>query len=363
MSKRKQITKTESNIYTVLFGCIAILISAFKIVYTTLQGSVELPTLLPISGIFGTFLLFFALLNLFMYKGKMALWITAISIITAIITGIYFENILGGTLVAISLLSVGLCACLVYSGYKKGEQKSSLCAYSSFVFTIFELLRVAALIFVTALRNNVKFTTLLFGMLEEIINSYIGYYIALLENAAKLSPELYAQTPIIDTTLLYSSMATMLALIPAILFTGYFAVNFIAATLFDKLNKKHNIISGRSFSKYDVSFIVYVLFMVFGTIYIFSMFFEYTLSPATLGVLSVVLALLPHFVILAYRRLYVFFSRLSGKFGAIVFLLIISGAGFIFFSQLYLYILAFIGTSEYRRNRIEEHNNKNKFIS
>ncbi len=361
MSKRKQISKTKSNIYAALFCCIAILISAFKIVYAILKDSYALPALLPVSGIFGTLLLFLSLLILFMFKGKKALWVTAISIVTAILAGWYFGNLLEGTLVALSFLSVGLCALLVYSGYKKGEQKSSLCAYSSFVFTIFEVLRVVILILVVALKNNVKFTTLLFSTLEEIINSYIGYYIALLENAAKLYPELYTQVPTVDSVLLYSSVATLFALIPAILYVGYFAVNFIVTTLFDRLNRKYKVLPGRKFSKYDISFIVYLLFMIFGTIYIFSMFFEYTLSPATLGVLSVVLALLPHFVILAYRRLYAFFSKLSGKFGAIIFLLIISGAGFIFFLQLYLYILAFIGTSEYRRMRIEENNNK--FIS
>lgn len=361
MSKRKQISKTKARIYIAIFSCIAILISACKIAYAILQDNFELPALLPASGILGTLLLFLSLLILFMFKGQKALWITVISIVTAILAGGYFGNILEGTLTAINFLAVGLCAFTVFNGYKNSEQKSALCTYSAFVFTVFELVRIVISIFTAALQSNVKFTTMLFGTLEKIINSYIGYYTELLENAAKLSPELYAQTPSVDQSLLYSSMATLLALSPALLFVGYFAVSFITTTLIDRFNRKYRVLSGKKFLSYDISFPVYLLFMIFGTIYIFSMFFEYTLSPITCGILSVVIALLPHFVILAYRKLYAFFSKLSGKFGAVIFLLIISGAGFVFLSQLYLYILAFIGTAEYRRKRFEE--NKNKFIS
>lgn len=361
MSEKKRISKTQSNIFTVIFSFIAVFISVCRIVVGLSTDAAVLPALMPASGILGTLLLFVSVSCLITLKGKKALCVTAVSIALAIIVGGYSGNILEGILTAMSFLAVGFCAFIVFKGYKSSEQKSTLCTYTAFVFTVFELLRIGISISITALRSNVKFTTMLFGTLEGIINSYIGYYTVLLENAAKLSPELYTQVPTIDTSLFYSSMATLLALSPAILYVGYFVISFITTTLLDRFNRKYRVLSGKKFSSYDISLPVYFLFMIFGTIYIFSMFFEYTLSGFTIGVLSVVLALFPHFVILAYHRMYIFFSKLSGKFGAIIFLLIISGAGFIFLAQIYLYVLAFIGTSEYRRKRFEE--NKNKFYS
>ena len=361
MSRKKQISKNKAKFYTIFSYCVVTLISACKIAYSVPQSSPYFPSLVPLSGLFGTSLLFLSLLFLFMFEEKKAFRSIVLPIIAAILSGIYFENILDGTLVAISFLCVGFCSYLIYSGYKNGEQKSTLCSYSSFVFTIFELLKVVILISVTAISKNVKFTSLLFSTLEEIINSYTGYYVALLENATKLSPELYTQIPSVDQSSLYSSMATVLSLIPAILYVAYFVVNFITVTIFDRMNCRYNVIKGKKFSKYDIAFTVYLFFMIFGTVYVFSMFFEYSLSPATAGILSVVLALLPHFVILAYRRLYAFFLKFSGKTGTVVLLFILSGTGFVFLMQLYLYILAFIGTAEYRRIRMNE--NKNKFIS
>ncbi len=268
----------------------------------------------------------------------------------------YLSGSPDGTLLAlISVISYAACAAVIYEGYASRKNKALICALGGFVMTCFSVISSAVSFLLAAKLAGMRFTTFIFESLDKLINAYITLYETVLENAVNALPEVYAaqaQLPEIDTEAMYSSLTLIITLLPAIMYCIYFALCFICASLVNRTNKKLALIPDALFGKYNVSGVTHGIFTLLGTILVFSLFFDSKLSSFTLGILSVVIAILPHFIIFAYRRLYRGFVRFCGKGGAVILLTVISGAAFFMAPFLALCILAFIGTHEYRAQRI-----------
>lgn len=348
MSDTTNLTKSQRNIYSFLYAAVYIIASVTAI--CAVGGIVYSPLLAPICYLVSVL----GLSSLFMSAGKKWLYVLAFPAIALCAYAFKFGDLQNSLICALDCVSAVTVSACIYFLYKKGERKSVICALGSASALVFEIISVATSVAFAAVKGSMKFGTVLFNTFDEIIQSYINMYIGLLENMAKISPELYAQTPQVNTDMLYTSFTLIIALMPALIYCIYFFVTFASCTLADISNKKHGFIPDRRFANYDISEITNVIFTIFGTILIFTLLFGSELSGFTLGVLSVVIVILPHFVVFGYKRIYRICERLCGKGGAILLILVLSVAACIFALQFFLFLLAFFGTSEYRMAKFEK---------
>ncbi len=349
MSDKTILSKAQRNMYSLLYAVVYITASlAGAGIIGEAQSS--LPLLSPICYLVAIL----GLSSLLMSAGKRGLYVVILPLLALCIYAFSVGTPQNAVICAIDCISAAAVSAFIYFGYRKGERKSLICALGSAVALLFELATIAASVIFSALDSGVRFGTMLFESLDGMIRSYIDLYIELMENMANISPELYTQTPSVNTDLLYSSFILIITLLPAIIYCMHFAIIFLSCSLVDASNKKRGFIPDRRFEPYDIHGVTNVVFTIFGIILIFSLLFDSELSGSALGILSIVIAILPHFVIFGYRRIYRICVRLCGKGGAILLIAILSAVACVFAFQFFLCILAFFGTSEYRMAKLEK---------
>lgn len=314
--------------------------------------------LVACTGVFGApggILKLFGLSAFLLCTEKRGLPIVILPMAYAAVSG-YLSGSVQGTVVALaSELSYAVTAAVISGSYAAKKNKAYICALGAFIMTLFSLAATVLDFWLAAKAVSVRFTTFFFDAIEKFINAYTELMRTMVENAQNSLPQIYAQTvvvPEIDAEAVYSSLALLITLLPAIIYCLYFAMCFICTSCINICNKKFALVPGVHFGKYNISGITHGIFTVIGTIVVFSLFFEAQLSAFTLGLLSVLIAILPHFIIFAYRFLYKKLFRLCGKAGAVILLVFISGFCLAMAPYLTLLVLSFIGTHEYRAQRI-----------
>lgn len=326
-----------------------------KAVLAVISAVVYLVAYTGFFGALGGIVKLFGLSVFLLCTGRRGFTIIIIPMALTAVTGYASDSAHAAVLELISVISYAASAAVISQGFAAKKNKAYICALGSFTMTVFTLMSTAIDFLIAANAASVRFTTFFFDSVEKFINSYIELYGAMMENAANSLPQIYAQTatlPEINTEALHSSLTLIITLLPAFMYCLYFALCFICASLINICNRKFNLVPGVRFGKYNVSGITHGVFTILGTILVFSLFFEAELSAFTLGVLSVLIAILPHFIIFAYRFLYKKLYRLCGKAGSVILLAIITGVCFAMAPYLTLLVLSFIGTHEYRAQRI-----------
>lgn len=326
-----------------------------KAVCAVIFAALYLVACIGIFGAPGGIVKLFGLSAFLLCTGKRGLPIVILPIAYTAVSG-YFSGSVQGTLIALaSLASYAVTSAVISGSYAAKKNKAYICALGGYIMTLFSLAATALDFLLSAKAASVRFTTFFFDAIEKFINAYTELMRTMMENAVNSLPQIYAQTvtiPEINAEAMYSSLSLVITLLPAIMYCLYFAMCFICTSLINVCNKKLSLVPGVSFGKYNISGITHGIFTVIGTIVVFSLFFEAQLSSLTLGLLSVLIAILPHFIIFAYRFLYKKLFRLCGKAGSVILLVFISGFCLTMAPYLTLLVLSFIGTYEYRTQKI-----------
>lgn len=338
------------------------LILLYSLIYVaaSLLGSTAISSALGITAPFSLGLYALRILGLpllLLAGGKRTLSIGIFPVLALCIFEFFSASPVEAACTALECTSVICISYILYHGYKSEWRKSELCSVGSAIAVAFDVLTVAVTVAVSAYKKGVKFSSMLFESIDEIINSYITAYTDVFESMAEIAPELYTQTPAINTELLHSSFILVITLLPAILYCVYFAVMYVCSLFVDLSNKKHSFVN-YSFGKYEISGITYGLFTFAGILLVLSLLFDDELSGFAMGILSVVLVIFPHFVIFGYKRIFGLLSRLCGKGGAIALTIVFSGLLCLFALQIFLCILAMFGTSQYRIEKFQEKTKK-----
>ena len=341
-------TKKEKigSVSAFLFAAAGLVFHIFCVAFAAALKGADNPFVMTIVGLLPCFasVLFYSMSALASGRNR-----TIVMLVPLALSCVYLRDSMQGFVTALLAAATPIIgASMIYSLYKRGTGKSTLCSVTAFSMLAFELVR--SLVDTAFLSGELgrKFGTVLFDRLGGIVDGSIEIIKGAFETASKMYPGLESALTGSEIQILKSSLALSLSLTPAILFTVFFAFVFIAVSIVDFYNKHKGFLPDSCYGLYSVPHSVYIVFNIVTVIYILNLFFGSGLSGFFTGIVSALLFLLPHFLILAYRRLFYLLSKACGDFFAIVILVVVSAAGLFLSAQIMLWVLAFFGSSEHR---------------
>lgn len=335
-----------TGILYILFS-FAIILTSFGIIPSSNTSTVLT------SGMLGTlFIAFFyyAFLMSLGENGNKGALLVIPPVVFAAVVGFALSNTEVALFSIIEVLSATLTSAVLYNGAYKKALRSDVCSHAAFVLLVFSLLEITIMLFLISSANNISMTTLLFDTTERFIKDYSAVYMELLEKAVS-SGAVGAADLAISMEYIEAEITSVIALLPAILFIVYFCFAFVFTYIADALTKRLGILPEYRFGRYEVSTTVNVLFHIFGIIVILSTFFEENVSAFSIGMLSVVLTLLPHYIILGLRRLFVMLRKRLTVLASIIVSLLIVFVGLYLFSTILILVIVMFGTTEYRLSK------------
>ena len=231
----------------------------------------------------------------------------------------------------------------LYACLREGLSHAASSAAGGGVFLLVWLFRFAAAVFIEAKAQNLTFSTCLFGSMHESIESITGLYTEVF-TLAGAAPE--------EETL-YTALSVLYTLLPAFVYVFGFFLSFFILLIAERHNRRGHYLEDLSYGRYTVSPVTFTVYSVCFTLTLLSLFFSSGVSKALCALLSVTLALLPHFLILGVQRIYRKLSGFMGKWAAGALLAILGTFLCALLPQIFLCVIAFFGTTEYRAQRLE----------
>lgn len=245
------------------------------------------------------------------------------------------------------VLSPTLAAAAVYFISKRTSSVAYCCAGASFLQFLLSVLKTAITVAFTATTENISFGTVIFDSINTFINEFITLYTQALASATAIYPGVDVQTLAAGTKQLEGVLISTIALSPALICAMLFFETYVFTKIAGLAVKLFGF-EDAGFGRFTVSEVTNILFHVFAVIFMFSILFESTVSAFTTGILSVIIVLLPNYIILGIRRIFTKLSRLLSKGVCVLILLFIAFAGLMISPYLLILIVVFFGTSEYR---------------
>ncbi len=334
------------TILTVVFTALFLICAATSTIIELTGYPPDLPGVALLSGLMGKFISVVALTLIFAVSEKFAIALALLPVLSSIVCGFVQWEFFPAASAILFCVSPCLAAAAIYFVYKRGEKKSVACALGAAFMTLFDLAAPALSVLSLAISKNARFSTVLFSELDKLISTFVKASIYVMENASGVYPGNTAALP--SEEILYSSGALVVALIPAIIYCTFFMLVYFASGILDILNKKAGLVPERTFGKYTISHVTFSIFTIISTIIVFMLFFSNGMSNGMMGLLCALFSMLPHFIILGYRRLYRFLGGLAGNVGAFIITAVASAVALLFVPQIFICIIAFLGTSEYR---------------
>ncbi len=269
----------------------------------------------------------------------------------SVIAGFWFNDFYSAFSVMLSVLSHTLASFAVYSA-SKNNSRSWACTTAAFVLLAFSLLGTVFPVIVTAVIKGVSFSTVLFDTLSAFVSDTVVQYTAALESASSMLQNTAITAQTVPAEYLESVLSSILVLSPAIMYAVFFFGIYIFTRIADFVSRVSGVSEKNSFGSFIVSPLTNRIFNISAIIVMLSLLFETEISAFTFGVLSVLILVLPNYVILGIRRIYGKLSRVMSGGAALAVLAFILLAGLALSSYLLIMIIVFFGTSEYRASVI-----------
>lgn len=253
----------------------------------------------------------------------------------------------------LGVLSPTLAATMVYLASIRSKQRSAACASASFLMLLFTMLETILPLYILSLTHKISMKTILFDTIDTYIENVKSIYFDAMNTASSLIGTEQIQLSAADTEYFENTLMTTIALSPAILCAVYFFSVFIFTKIADPVAVKLGITKERAFGKYEVSGTANTVFNITVTVIMLSILFSSGMSSFTCGVLSVLIVVLPNYLILGTRRIFGKLQRVVSTGVATIIIAVIFAVGFAISYYLLLLILSFFGTSEYRMCKYE----------
>ncbi len=249
------------------------------------------------------------------------------------------------------ILSPTIAAGAVYYAFKTNGRVSSACASASFLMLISTLLETLLPLYALSLEVGISVKTLLFDSLSAYIEEVKLIYVQTINSTMSMLGEEQITAAAQSTEYLESMLVTLIALSPAIMCAINFFYVLIFTKISDRISTAFGITKKPSFGRFEVGGITNFVFNITATIIMLSILFENGMSDFTCGVLSILIAVLPNYLILGVRRIFRKLRRVLSKGVAVLIVILIIVAGFMLSYYLLLLVLSFFGTSEYRAQK------------
>ena len=248
-----------------------------------------------------------------------------------------------------SFLVPTIASVTVYIISKHNGSVSSRCAGAAFVQFIISAARVCALGAITAYSSKMRFSTVVFDGINGFVNEFISVYRQALDSASALYPG--ADTAMLNASAehLEEMLISTVTLTPAIIC----AVMFFEIYIFTKVANYAARLAGLTDTreKFEVSSVTNVIFHICVVLLMLSLLFESETSGFTFGVMSILIFLIPNFLILGARRIFKKLTGVMSRAAGVVLMVFILFAGLMFSPYLLILIVTFFGTSEYRASK------------
>lgn len=345
---KKQTTETapENGVLAVIFAALFLLSLSVCCLPQLLSSATVPPEVL--SGLSGFGFLFAALsagfLTELLLVTRGRAWPFPIVVFLVFdVAGVFFMKpaaILTMSVACLLPLAVGYA---LYACLRENLSHAASSAAGGGVFLLAWLVRFAATVFVEAKAQGLTFSSCLFGSLRESIESVASLYAEVFAMAGA-APEPDA---------VYAAFSVLYTLLPAFVYVFGFFLSFFILLAAERHNRRGRFLEGLSYGGYTVSGATFTVYSVCFTLTLLSLFFSSGVGKALCALLSVTLALLPHFLILGVRRIYRMLAGFMGKGAAGVLLAVVGAFLGVLFPQIFLCVVAFFGTSEYRAQQFE----------
>lgn len=345
--------KINSVLFAVLYLCFS-----FGMIFglTNNNFSIGILSLLT-SGFIGKFAImfcFFAFLISFGNNGNRGVPIVILPTLFAVIMGVLCSDTESLLYSLFEFLPASVTAYATYCFYVKKENRAMVCAFGTFVMTFAELLNIFFSVLSVATANNISFSTVLFQSIDNYISTFLNYYEAALSAYSSAGANLGIS---FNAEMFRAQLVEIIAVMPALMWIFNFFFVFLFTYVADFFNKRTALIKDLKFGKYNISAVTNIIFSVFLAVALISTFFEYGFSAFSCGVLCVVLAIMPHYIILGYRKLFLRLKKICGKAFSVVILIAASFIVFYIATTLSLCIIIWLGISEYRNSKHTTQNN------
>jgi len=332
--------------YTVL-SCAAVIFSVSGVFAARVEMTVATGIAIP----FLTMLLFYLYLHSLGENANKGALAVIIPVVLCPIIG-YMTESWGSVLYAVfGVISPTVAAAAVYIAGKTNGQRSSACASASFLMLVFTALETVLSLYTVSREIGVSIGTILFDSLSEYIEKVKLIYIETMNSATSMLGTQGVAMTMQDAEFIESMLATVIALTPALMCAINFFYVYIFTRLADRISTVFGITEKPVFGRFEITGVTNIVFNIAATVIMFSILFESGLSPFTCGVLSVLIVVLPGYLILGTRRIFGKLTRVLSKGVAAGVLILIYAAGFVMSYYLLLLIISFFGTSEYRAAR------------
>lgn len=343
--------------YVLPLGILYVLLSCIYLFTALNYQSPNYSELFQIVCSLGITVLFFSLLVSLGDTASTAIFAVLVPIIASWIISFTLHGT--GDMLITNLLALSgiICSTLTaviiyYSGYRKGSVANA-CSTASFMMLVFSVLEVFILLLIKAMVDSKSIHTVLFDSISYYISEYSRVYLELLA-----SSPIYSSSAIDTATLsatLEDSLTLIIALLPAILCAAYFFVVFVITRICGRFTKAIGLTEVYPFEKFMVSGLINAVFTVAGIIVLFSLLFESAISSFTCGIISVIITLLPNYLILGIRRIMGKLRRIFSVLFTAVILIVIFLAGMAISPFLLIVVITYFGISEYRHTKFDRH--------
>ncbi len=329
--------------YTVI-SCVQIFSSVGGIFQSSLSVSLATGIICP----FLTMLLYYLYLHSLGKDANKGALLIIIPTLFCIFSGYWFADYLSALYALTGYLSTTLAAAVIYLVSVKSKQRSAACATASFLMLVFSVLETVIPLFAMSITRNISIDTLLFDSISSFISEVIMQYNATLSSAASMFAAPDFQLSAQDAEYLENVLVSTIAISPAILCAAYYFAIYVFTRIADRVSVRLGITNEPVFGKYEISGVTNTVFNIAAVIIMFSILFANSMSPFIYGVLSVLIVILPGYLILGIRRIYNKLARLMSRSFSILIVAAIIFGGFMISYYLLILIIAFFGTSEYR---------------
>lgn len=261
-------------------------------------------------------------------------------------TGKIFFSLLCGFSVFGACLMGSVCGILLNGGAGKAEAASAVGAAGLLGEALFFCLTVNT----QALTEKVKFSTCFIETVDNTVSSLAKELYALMSAVPADAPQGVIQ---VSENMLYTGLAAIAVLFPAVIMAFYtFFGCFLTGGVSLAARKSGTEFASRD-EEYGVGGVTSTVFSITTTIAILTLLFSGRFATFHAVILSIVIALAPHFIILGYRRICRLLCRVVPKAAAIVIAIVSTLFIFSLAPLILLFLLITFGTSEYRsmRNR------------
>lgn len=345
--------KINSALFAVLYLCFS-----FGMIFGLTNNNFSSGVLSVLtSGIIGKFAImfcFFAFLISFENAGNRGAPLVILPTLFAVIMGAVCSDSESLLYSLFEFLPASVTAYATYCFYVKKENRATVCAFGTFIMTFAELLNIFFSVLSVATANNMSFSTVLFQNIDNYISTFIKYYEAALSAYSSAGVTLGTS---FNAEMFRSLLVEIIAVMPTLMWIFNFFFVFLFTYVADFFNQRTAFIKDLKFGKYDISAVTNIIFSVFLAVSLISTFFEYGFSAFSCGILCVVLSIMPHYIILGYRKLYLRLKKPCGKAFSVVILIAVSCVAFYIATTLFLCIIIWLGSSEYRNSKRATKNN------